>query len=105
MVFLLYRLGLSRTHNTGLDLKAPSAYLRQQAVGWWINTTIPGLSLAFRNDVVILNQCFISSHSEKHYFELLKCTVLVKASINILQKKGLVMAVATESHHGEGQWK
>lgn len=100
---MLYRLGLSGTHTAGLELMALLISAPKQWDGGW-GTTIPGLSLALLKDAVILNQCFVFNHGEKHYFELLKCTVLVKSSRNI-GKKGLLIAVATESHHGGGRWK
>lgn len=101
---MLYRLGLSGTHTACLELMALLISDPKQWDGGW-GITIPGLSLAFLKDAVILNQCFIFSHGEKHYFELLKCTVLVKSSRNIGGKKGLLMTVATGSHHGGGQRK
>lgn len=100
---MLYRLGLSGTHTAGLELMALLISDPKQWDGRW-GITIPGLSLAFLKDAVILNQCIIFSHGEKHYLELLKCTVLVKSSRNI-GKKGWLMTVATGSHHGRGQWK
>lgn len=83
---MLYRLGLSGTHTACLELMALLISDPKQWDGGW-GITIPGLSLAFLKDAVILNQCFIFSHGEKHYFELLKCTVLVKSSRNIGKKR------------------
>lgn len=96
---MLYRLGLSGTHTAGLELMALLISAPKQWDGGW-GTTIPGLSLALLKDAVILNQCFVFNQGEKHYFELLKCTVLVKSSRNIGKKR-----LAHCSSHRKSPWR
>lgn len=71
-------------------------------VGWLVQADPPGLPLVFLKDVVISIQGFILDHGRKHYLELLKSAVLVKASRDTLWGEGSCQGMLLQRGAKEG---